>query len=52
MGKWKCNTCDYVYNPTKGDISQDIKKKTDYEDLPEGWVCPKCGAPKEQFQRM
>lgn len=52
MGKWKCNTCDYVYNPEKGDISADIPKGTAFEELPEDWVCPKCGASREQFQRL
>ncbi len=52
MAKWKCNTCDYVYNPVKGDISRLIKKGTDFEKLPEAWTCPKCKAPKNRFSRM
>ncbi len=52
MGKWKCNTCDYVYNPEKGDISRNIKKTTPFEKLPEKWTCPKCGGSKGQFTRM
>ena len=52
MTKWKCNTCDYVYNPEKGDISRDIKKQTPFEKLPKEWTCPKCKGPQSKFQRL
>ena len=51
MGKWKCNNCDYIYSPDKGDISRDIPKDTPFEKLPKDWVCPKCGASQHNFKR-
>jgi len=52
MEKWKCNKCDYVYNPEKGDISQDTPKETKFEKLPDGWHCPKCHGEKGKFKRL
>jgi rubredoxin len=38
--KWVC-TCGYMYDPEVEGI--------DFEDLPDDWVCPDCGASKEEF---
>jgi len=50
MQKWECTVCGWIYDPAKGDPSQGIKPGTPFEDLPEDWVCPECGAPKDMFQ--
>jgi rubredoxin len=50
MQKWICEVCDYVYDPEKGDPTQDIPPGTPFEDLPEDWVCPDCGVGKEDFE--
>jgi rubredoxin len=44
-----CQLCGYEYNPRKGDPENDIEPFTDFEDLPADWVCPLCGAGKEDF---
>ena len=44
-----CELCGYEYNPKTGDPENDIAENTDFEDLPEDWVCPLCGASKEDF---
>ena len=44
-----CMLCDYAYDTFVGDPSQNIPAGTPFEDLPEDWTCPKCGAPKAQF---
>lgn len=44
-----CELCGYEYNPKKGDLDNDIPENTDFEDLPEDWVCPLCGASKDDF---
>lgn len=46
---YECTVCGYVYDPEIGDPSQDIAPGTPFEDLPEDWVCPECGAPKDAF---
>jgi rubredoxin len=35
-----------------GDSENGIKPGTLYEDLPDTWVCPTCGAPKDMFEKM
>ena len=52
MQKWKCAACDYVYDPQKGDTENGVVAGTKFEDLPDTWVCPECGAPKNQFEKM
>ncbi|MBE6554094.1 MAG: rubredoxin [Ruminococcaceae bacterium] len=44
-----CELCGYEYNPKAGDPDNNIEENTDFEDLPEDWVCPLCGASKDDF---
>lgn len=50
MAKYKCNICGYVYDEEQGDEENGIKKGTKFSDLPSSWVCPLCGASKEEFE--
>ncbi len=52
MQKWECTVCGWIYDPAKGDPSQGIAPGTAFEDLPDDWVCPECGAPKDMFQPL
>lgn len=52
MKKYKCPTCDYIYDPSLGDPEAGIPAGTAFEDLPEDWVCPDCGEPKEEFEAI
>jgi len=52
MEKWKCRLCGYIYNPENGDPKRKISPGTLFEDLPENWVCPSCGAKKKIFVRV
>ena len=52
MEKWRCTVCGYVYNPEEGDPSQNIQPGTSFEDLPDDWVCPVCGAGKDAFESL
>ncbi len=49
MKKYRCSVCGYVYDPDKGDPNGMIDPGTSFEDLPDDWVCPVCGAPKSKF---
>jgi len=49
MDKWECKICGYIYDPEKGDPETSIPGGTLFEQLPENWTCPICGAPKSQF---
>ncbi|HFB83713.1 rubredoxin [Thermosulfuriphilus ammonigenes] len=49
MKKYVCSVCGYVYDPQAGDPVNDIPPGTPFEELPDHWVCPVCGAAKEAF---
>lgn len=50
MRKYRCIICGYIYDPAEGDPDNDVSVGTNFEDLPDNWVCPVCGAPKEDFE--
>jgi rubredoxin len=52
MDKYVCAACGYVYDPAKGDPQNRIAAGTTFEDLPDKWVCPVCGAPKSKFKKQ
>ncbi len=52
MKSYICELCGYEYNPKHGDPENKIDEGTDFEDLPEDWVCPLCGATKEDFEQV
>jgi len=49
MQKYVCDVCGYVYDPAKGDPDNGVQPGTAFEDLPDDWVCPVCGASKKDF---
>lgn len=49
MQKYRCEVCNYVYDPAVGDPDNGIQPGTAFESMPETWVCPICGAGKDQF---
>jgi len=52
MDKYQCNVCGYIYDPEKGDPTQSIAPGTAFEDLPDDWTCPECGAGKDEFTKV
>ncbi len=52
MKKYICTVCGYVYDPDKGDPESGVAPGTPFESLPDNWVCPVCGAPKDQFEEV
>ncbi len=48
---WQCQLCHYTYESEKGDPISGIEPGTKFEDLPEDWTCPICGADKSMFER-
>jgi len=52
MEKYKCKICGYIYDPSNGDPDNNIPAGTPFEKLPEDWVCPICGAPKSDFEKV
>ncbi len=52
MAKYQCTVCGYVYDPELGDPDGGVKPGTPFEKLPDDWVCPVCGASKDQFEEL
>lgn len=50
MKKYECQLCGYIYDPALGDEDSGVKPGTAFENLPEDWVCPLCGAEKSDFE--
>lgn len=48
-GCYKCTSCDYIYDPHRGDPETGIKPGTPFDEIPDDWVCPVCGLPKSEF---
>ena len=52
MDKWQCSVCGYVYDPESGIPEDGIEPGTTFDELSGDWVCPVCGASKDQFERI
>ena len=50
MANYVCVLCGYRYRVEKGDVENGIEAGTEFEDISEDWVCPLCGATKEDFE--
>lgn len=52
MARYKCSVCGYIYDPAQGESDSNTPPGTPFENLPDDWVCPVCGASKDQFDKM
>jgi rubredoxin len=52
MKKYKCLLCGYIYDPATGDPDNGVGPGTSFEDLPDDWTCPECGASKDDFEAI
>lgn len=46
----RCLPCGHIYDPEVGDPTSGIPPGTAFEDLPDTWCCPDCGATKADFE--
>ncbi len=51
MDKYTCSMCGYVYDPSVGDPDNGIEPGTSFDEIPDDWVCPLCGASKDEFEK-
>jgi rubredoxin len=51
MDQYICQACGYIYDPNKGEKASNIPPKTTFEQVPDAWKCPMCGAPKRMFKK-
>jgi len=50
MRKYKCRFCSHVYDEAMGDKETGVAAGTRFEDIPEDWCCPECGATKADYE--
>ena len=51
MERYVCTICGYVYDPEEGDPENNVAPGTKWEDVPDEWECPICGAGKDAFEK-
>ena len=51
MNKYRCIPCGWEYDPAVGDPDNGIQPGTPFEELPDDWACPLCGAGKDAFEQ-
>ena len=47
---WICSSCGFIYDPAEGDPDGGVPPGTAFEDIPDDWMCPVCGARKRDFE--
>ncbi len=52
MDIYVCSVCGYEYNPEDGIPEDGIEPGTTFDDLPDDWICPVCGAEKDVFEPL
>jgi flavin reductase (DIM6/NTAB) family NADH-FMN oxidoreductase RutF/rubredoxin len=50
--QYRCTICGYIYDPEAGDPNNGVPAGTSFEDVPDTWLCPICGAPKSEFEKI
>jgi len=49
MARFECDVCGLIYDEEKGLPDEQIAPGTRWDELPDDWLCPDCGAPKTAF---
>ncbi len=52
MKSFMCVICGFVYDESEGLPDEDIAPGTPWDDVSDTWVCPDCGARKEDFEMV
>jgi len=52
LARYVCTVCGYIYDEKEGDSEHGIKPGTPFEELPDNWCCPICGADKSLFEKL
>jgi len=50
--KWMCVVCGFIYDEAVGVPEEGIEPGTRWEDVPDTWTCPDCGATKDDFEMV
>jgi rubredoxin len=49
---WMCLICGWIYDEATGDVAHGLAPGTVWADVPINWLCPECGARKEDFEMI
>ena len=49
---WECQICGWIYDEAKGSPDDGIPPGTRWDDIPDDWCCPECGASKDEFAML
>ena len=49
---WMCLICGWIYDEAAGLPEEGIPAGTRWEDVSMNWVCPECGARKDDFEMV
>jgi rubredoxin len=52
LQRWICESCGFIYDPEEGDPDGGIPPGTPFEEIPDTWFCPVCGARKREFSLL
>jgi rubredoxin len=52
LAQWVCQVCGFVYDEAAGLAEEGIAPGTRWEDIPDDWACPECGATKAEFEMV
>jgi rubredoxin len=52
MRQWMCLNCGWTYDQAVGDPAGGIAPGTAWDDIPDTWRCPDCGAAKSEFDMV
>ena len=52
MKKYVCDVCGYIYDEEIGDPDNGVEAGTEWEDVPEDFLCPLCGVGKDEFSEV
>ena len=52
MKRYMCVICGFIYDEKEGLPEDGIAPNTKWEAVPVDWVCPECGATKEDFEMV
>jgi len=50
--QWQCFFCAFIYDEAVGDPAHGVAPGTAWEDVPDDWCCPDCGAGKADFAML
>lgn len=50
--QYMCVLCGYIYDEEKGELDDGLAPGTKWEDIPDTWICPECGAGKKDFEMI